>query len=170
MVKEGINKRTYTLTEDNTIKDLKNLKQILQQKIKGYDELDDMLPTTNEPARIYASTQTHKFSSVDSVNINDLKFRLIINQTGTMTYNAAKVISYYLRPLCKTKYTINDSFSYADIIQRLPPLPDDEEHVSCNVVSLFTNIPLDETIDYIKENIYTHQKLPQICSRFDCRR
>ena len=61
MVKDGINRRTYTLTEDNTIKDLKNLKQILQQKIKGYDELDDMLPTTNEPARIYASTQTHKF-------------------------------------------------------------------------------------------------------------
>ena len=42
MVKDCINKRTYTLTEDNTIKDLKNLKQILQQKIKGYDELDDM--------------------------------------------------------------------------------------------------------------------------------
>ena len=51
------------------------------------------------------------------------------------------------------------------MIKRLPPLPDDEEYVSYDVVSLFTNIPLDETIDYIIERIYTHKKLPQICSK-----
>ena len=44
------------------------------------------------------------------------------------------------------------------MIKRLPPLPDDEEYVSYNAVSLFANIPLDETIDYIIENIYTHKK------------
>ena len=32
-----------------------------------------------------------------------------------------------------------------------------EEYVSYDVVSLFTNIPLDETIDYVIENIYTHK-------------
>ena len=67
-----------------------------------------------------------------------------------MTCNAAKVISDYLRPLCKNKYTINDTLC---LIKRLPPLPDDEEYVSYNVVSLFTNTPLDETIDYIIESI-----------------
>ena len=30
MVKEGIDKGSYTLTEDNTIKDLKNFKQFLK--------------------------------------------------------------------------------------------------------------------------------------------
>ena len=93
MVKEGIDKRTYTLTEDHTIKDLKNFKQFLKQNFKGYDKLDDMLPTSNQPARIYASAKTHKFSSANSVNVNDFKFRRITDQTGTMTYNAAKVIS-----------------------------------------------------------------------------
>ena len=80
------------------------------------------------------------------MNINDLKFRPIIDQTGTMTYNATKDISDYLRPLCKTKYTINYTLSFADMMKRLPPLPDVEEYVSYDVVSLFTNIPLDETI------------------------
>ena len=51
MVKEGIDKRTYTLTEDNTVKDLKNFKQILKRNFKGYDKLDDMLPISNQPAK-----------------------------------------------------------------------------------------------------------------------
>ena len=49
--------------------------------------------------------------------------------------------------------------------KRLPPLPDDDEYVSYDLVSLFTNIPFDKTIDYIIESIYTHKKLPQICSK-----
>ena len=44
MVKEGIDKGTYTLTEDNTIKDLNNLNQFPKRNFKGCDKLDDMLP------------------------------------------------------------------------------------------------------------------------------
>ena len=44
MVKEGIDKGTYTLTEDNTIRDLNNLNQFPKRNFKGYDKLDDMLP------------------------------------------------------------------------------------------------------------------------------
>ena len=46
---------------------------------------------------------------------------------------------------------------FADMIKRLPPLPDNEEYVSYNVFSLFTNMPLYDTIDYIIESIYTHK-------------
>ena len=135
MVKEGIDKGTYTLTQDNTINDLSNFKQFLKRNLKRYDKLDDMLPTSNQPARIYASAKTQKFSSVDNVNINDLKFRPIIDQTDTITYNAAKVISDHLRPLCKNKSTINDTLSFADMIKRLPPLPGDAEYASYNLHS-----------------------------------
>ena len=86
-----------------------------------------------------------------------------------MTHNTAKIISDYLRPLCKNKYTINNSLSFVAMIKRLPPLPDDEEYVSYDVVSLFTNALLDETIDII-DSVYTHKKLPQICSKLVFRR
>ena len=56
------------------------------------------------------------------------------------------------------------------MIKHLPPLPDDEEYISYDVVTLFTNIPLDETIDYIIKSIYIHKKLPQICSKLVFRR
>ena len=41
MVKEGVDKGTYTLTQDDTIKDLSNFKQFLKRNFKGYGKLDD---------------------------------------------------------------------------------------------------------------------------------
>ena len=45
------------------------------------------------------------------------------------------------------------------------PLNPNEEYVSFDVESLFTNIPVDETINYIIKEIYQKKKLPQICSK-----
>ena len=38
------------------------------------------------------------------------------------------------------------------------PISEDEEDVSYDVESLFTNIPLKDTIDFICEEIYVHKK------------
>ena len=46
------------------------------------------------------------------------------------TYNAAKVISDYLRPLCKNEYSINDTQKFPRMLSSIPPLQDDEEDVS----------------------------------------
>ena len=45
------------------------------------------------------------------------------------------------------------------------PIEEDEIVVSYDVTSLFTEIPLDETINHIIDQIYNQQKLPQITSR-----
>ena len=57
------------------------------------------------------------FKKFITKKINDLKFGPMIDQTGTMTGNAAKFVSDHLRPLCKNKYTINDTLPFADIIK-----------------------------------------------------
>ena len=75
-----------------------------------------------------------------------LKFRPIIHQTGTYSYNAAQVTSRYLKPLCKDKFTKNNTQSFSEDIKNIPPLQEDED-VSYDVKSLFTNIPINETID-----------------------
>ena len=43
------------------------------------------------------------------------------------------------------------------------PLFEDEEDVSYNVESLFTNIPIKETINFICDEIYNRKKLEPIC-------
>ena len=84
---------------------------------------------------------------------------------GIYTYNAAKVIADYLKPLCQNEYKINDTQSFPSMLKDQTPLNPNEEYVSYDVESLFTNIPVDETINYIINEIYQKKKLPQICSK-----
>ena len=76
----------------------------------------------------------------------------------------------YLRPLCKNEYSINDTQKFPSMLSSIPPLQDDEEDVSYDAESLFTNIPIQETINYIIEQIYVHKKLTPICSKLIFRR
>ena len=43
------------------------------------------------------------------------------------------------------------------------PIFEDEEDVSFDVESLFTNISMKDTIDFIREEINVHKKLKPIC-------
>ena len=45
------------------------------------------------------------------------------------------------------------------------PLLDDEEDVSYDIESLFTSIPIDETIEYVCDEIYKNGKLEPMCKR-----
>ena len=54
---------------------------------------------------------------------------------------------------------------FAQLIREQPPLVENEEYVSYYVESLFTNIPNHDTIKYCLEEIYTNNKLPNICSK-----
>ena len=42
------------------------------------------------------------------------------------------------------------------------PISEDEGNVSYNVESLFTNIPIKDTIDFVCKEIYVHKKLESI--------
>ena len=43
--------------------------------------------------------------------------RPIINEFNTFTYNPAKIVSDYLRPLAQNKYVIKDTLLFAEIIK-----------------------------------------------------
>ena len=47
---------------------------------------------------------------------------------------------------------------------------EDEILVSYDVTSFFTEIPLQETIDHVLEEIYDHNKIPQITSKLVMKR
>ena len=60
---------------------------------------------------------------------------------------------------------MKDTQSFSKKIRDFPPLENVEEDVSYDVESLFTNIPVKETVNYILDQIYVHKALPQIFSR-----
>ena len=51
------------------------------------------------------------------------------------------------------------------MLKQQTPLSLDEEYVSYDVDSLFTNLPLDETMSYMINEIYKKIKLLQICRK-----
>ena len=104
-----------------------------------------MRPNSSQPARLFATAKTHKFTDIKQININDLKLRPIIDQTSTHVNDCSKIIAQYLQPLVINEYTISDTLSFSDI-RREDPLDSNEEYVSYDVDSLFTSIPLGETI------------------------
>ncbi|XP_066920538.1 uncharacterized protein [Clytia hemisphaerica] len=126
-----------------------------------------MFPTSGQPARLYGTAKTHKFESIEDIDMENLKFRPIIAQTGTYTYGAAQVIAEYLKPLCsENSYIIRNTQDFPSILKEQETLSPNEEYVSYDVESLFTNIPVEDTITYILDEIYLRDKLPQIGKRF----
>ena len=84
------------------------------------------------------------------MNVQCLNFRRIIAQTGTCTYNAAQVISNYLKPLYTcNEYIIGNTQDFSKLIQEQSPLQLEEENVSYHIELLFTNVPITETIECI---------------------
>ena len=123
-----------------------------------------MKPVSNQPARFFATAKTHKFQSFDDITLEELKLRPIVDQTGTHTHKAAKVVSKYLKPLAKNDFVIKNSLTFPEFV-RQKPLGDDEEDVSYDVESLFTSIPVRETIDFILSEIYDRQVIPPFCKK-----
>ena len=122
-----------------------------------------MAPTSHRPARMYGSAKTHKFENYEDITVENLKLRPIMDQSGTMVYTASQIIAEYISPLNNSKYIIKDTTTFPDILAE-NPIKEDEEDISYDVVSLFTNVPVEETIEYILDEIYVKKSLKPICS------
>ena len=61
------------------------------------------------------------------------------------------------------KVIIKNIQDFVQLIREQPPLEENEEYVSYDVESLFTNVLIHGTINI--DEIYTHNKLLHICSK-----
>ena len=154
LINDGISKGMYVVEEnENTLTELKSFQNYVYRHFKKHEKYKEMRPTSSQPARIFTTAKTNKFTDIKQININDLKLRPIIDQTGTHLHDCLKIIAQYLQKLAINEYTISDTLSFPDIL-RENPLDSNEEYVSYDVDSLFTSIPLGETIDIILDEIY----------------
>ena len=163
MIEEGINDGIYEPTCDTILTDMKKFNNFLYRHFyKSHPELyEQMKSSSGQPGQLYGSAKTHKFDRVSDITAEKIKFRPIISQVGTFTHAAAQVIGNYLKPLVEgNEYMIKNTQNFATLMREQPPLKPTEEYVSYDVESLFTNVPVIETIDYILEEIYVKNKIP----------
>ena len=77
----------------------------------------------------------------------------ILSATNTYNYSLAKWLDDKLKPLSCNQYTVIDTFRFADEVRELE-IKNGEILVSYDVTSLFTNVPLEETIQILAEKAF----------------
>ena len=100
-----------------------------------------MYPSGSAPARIYSTPKMHKFSSSDIFP----NLRPIVSSLGTFNYDLARFLCDLFSVLVPDDYSCKDTFSFVSQIKNTNL--SGKFLVSYDVTSLFTNIPLQETID-----------------------
>ncbi|XP_078384145.1 uncharacterized protein LOC144666620 [Oculina patagonica] len=122
----------------------KSLDSVLHEILP--DEIAKSLsPKSSRLAHLYGLPKTHKAT---------LSVRPILSATGTYNYNLAKWLEEKLKPLSMNKHTITDAFSFSDEI-RTVQMGENDILVSYDVSSLFTNVPLSETINILVDKAFT---------------
>ena len=121
-----------------------------------------LYPTGSTEGRFYGTAKNHKLKEGDGVD--KLPLRPIVSNIGTPSYHLAKYLAKLLSPLSQSEYTIS---STKDFIQQIRDVKVPEGHklISFDVTSLFTNVPLDETINIILNRIYVDKEISTPISR-----
>ena len=109
-----------------------------------------LYPSGSAPARINDTPKVHKFSSSDSFP----KHRPIISSIGTFNFNIVHFFCDLLSLLVANDYSSKYAFSFVSKIENASLSK--KFLVSCELTSLFTNIPLQEAIDIATNLIFNH--------------
>ena len=122
----------------------KELSSIVQRRILPKPIADSLIQRGSKLAHLYGLPKIHK---------KKLAVRPVLSATGTYNYKLAKWLDEKLKPLSVNDHTVSDIFSFADDLQDM----EIDEHdilVSYDVSSLFTNVPVDETIEILAEKAF----------------
>ena len=115
------------------------LKELVSSKAITEQQYNHLCPSGSRPGVMYGLSKVHK-QLVDGFP----KLRPILSAINTPTYKLAKYLVTIIEPLTKNEHTVKDTFTFAHDIRS------QDANVwmsSFDVDSLFTNIPLEETID-----------------------
>jgi hypothetical protein len=129
---ENIKKRLNTLVEVvNATQSVQHLK-----KLEGH----------YEPGYLYGNPKIHK-------TLSDPPLRPIISQIGTPVYEISKTLNNIITKFMPKEHVIDSTYEFVEICKTI-------EQPKClaslDVESLFTNVPVRDTVQIILDNVYGH--------------
>ena len=149
--KHKVNKELrHLLDMESTIKS--SLDDLLSNTYLSQEDYKFLKPCGSKPGIMYRLYKVHKFNPVTK---DKAPFLPILSAIGASTYNLAKIFVPILKVYTINEYIVRDSFSFCNEIQK----QDSSLYmVSFDIQSLFTIIPLDETIDICVNIVFQHKK------------
>lgn len=152
-----MNKKTYIDKGENLLKDETTYKLLVNSSTPAYMKMNERLlnkmvdmklmsetakiealRTENKPANVYFLVKNHKPNA---------PVRPIVNTQGSMFYKASKIVAKILVRARDdgSKYNVINSRQACERLKHLRICPD-EKLYSLDIVSMFTNIPVDRAI------------------------
>lgn len=123
--------------EDRLNRMLRSIKDNIDTEIYSY-----LYASGTTPGIMYGLPKVHK---------SNFPLRPIVSSIKTAGYNLAKFLLPMITPLTVNQYSVSNSKCFSEEITNLN-LPSEFVMTSYDVESLFTNVPLNETIDIILSN------------------
>lgn len=156
---------------DPTITREKSLANLLR-RLKNQGHISEQFyymarPSGSNPGRLYGLPKIHK---------DDVPLRPVLSAIGTYNYGLGKALKQILSNIVKNKRIIKDSFTFVDALQSLKNHELNEQQnleykmVSFDIASLYTNIPLDETIQIVLNHLYDTENPATTMKREDMKK
>ena len=136
-----LNKDPTTKIKTKTLKQLKVLKdsELIDNKLYYY-----LKPTDSPAPRFYVQPKIHK---------SGVPIRPVVSYSGSPLYNLNKYIANILKACVRDENNNAKNSSIFCHYIRNVPIEDDEIMVSFDVISLYRNIPIIDTLNIIKDYV-----------------
>jgi len=123
-----------------------NLRSLKQQATISEDFYNQAFKTGSCLGQLYGLPKTHK---------EGYPVRPILSAYNSHNYNLAKLLVPLLSHLSVNEYTVKNSYDFADEICKLT---NSNRYYMCSldIKSLYTNVPINETIELVIRNIFTN--------------
>ena len=124
------------------------VKDSLNRLLKGHitdDLLHELSPKGSSPGKLYGMCKIHK---------KDNPMRPVVSMIGTAEYQLAKYLDSLIKPNLPQTFMLNSTTDFLEKLKKFKIQPGDKM-ISFDVRSLFTNIPLLETIQIIADYLYS---------------
>jgi hypothetical protein len=135
------------------------INRFVRKTFGGVDENGRHFPTYNQ--LLVSGSSLGILYGLPKIHKENVPIRPILSACNTPAYNLAKYLVPIISPLTKNEYTVPSTFHFAKEVCNLDftSEPSEISFASFDVKSLFTNIPLNETINIIlnilfKDNEY----------------
>ena len=124
---------------NNTLEDFKDNNELSPEIVEG------LKPSEPKTPRLYMLPKIHKEGNPG---------RPVVSSVNCHTSKISKFVDYHIQPLAKELPSyVKDTTDFINKVKDIGPLPENSYLVTMDVSSLYTNIPHDEGLDTLRENL-----------------
>ncbi|CAF3273243.1 unnamed protein product [Rotaria socialis] len=145
------------------------LRQMKNEEYLTENQYRYIKPVNSIPARLYGLPKVHKIT-IENEKVCNVPLRSIVSCIQSYNYRLGKFLAGIIKPIRDSTYSLKNTNEFLKFLKENKGFSKSNKMISFDIESLFANIPVDETIEIICNELYcTNPKLkPFIPEHYFC--